>query len=178
MTRETIQGRMWSALFDEHHSALTEVAEILLNRNGCPEAILQKALAELDGCSFDKAFGQSSATRAVVKAAITHNYTEIDSWIATTSSGPIDSERSGPQSLETLPWAERAAYFLRDALHYSRRDTALLLGISDAHVDELHRFARKRMGIPVEVLHQSHKPHLRSTCAVQSSHSLAFASYE
>ena len=67
--------------------------------------------------------------------------------------------------LEALPWAERVTYFLREVLHYSRRDCALLLGISDANVDELNRFARKRMGIPVETLHQlphaAHETQLR-----------------
>ena len=58
MAREINQGRMWSALFEQHHSELMEVAEILLYRNGSPESILQTALAELDGRTFDKSSGQ------------------------------------------------------------------------------------------------------------------------
>jgi hypothetical protein len=44
-----------------------------------------------------------------------------------------------------LPWPERAVYFLREALRYSRRDTALLLGMSDANIDQLYLFAQKRI---------------------------------
>jgi len=178
MAREIDQGRMWSALFEEHHSKLMEVAEMLLYRNGSPEAILDTALAELNVRPFDKAFGCVAATRAVAKAAIAHNYTGIDSWIITASSGTIDYEHPGPRPLEALPWAERAIYFLRDVLHYSRRDSALLLGISDANVDELSRVARKRMGIPVEDLYQSRVPYTRPTRSVCPAHSMAFAAFE
>ena len=178
MTRQTNQGRMWGALFEEHHSELMEVAELLLYRNGSPEAILQTAFDALAGKPFDKAFGKVAAIRCVVKAAIAHNYACIDSWILTASSGTFDDEHPGVLPLETLPWAERAAYFLRDVLHYSRRDCALLLGISDTNVDELNRFARKRMGIPVEDPHQSRIPHTRPTRAACPAHSMAFAAFE
>jgi Sigma-70, region 4 len=178
MIGKTNHAEMWRALFEEHHSQLAEVAEILLDCSGSPEQILQMAFAELEHHPLYKPFGQISAVRAVVKAAVAHNYTRIDSWIPTTSSGPIDCEHAGPQSLEILPWAERAAYFLHEVLHYSRRDIALLLGISDANVDELSRFARKRMGIPVENLHQSRMPHTRSTQAACPAHSMAFAAFE
>ena len=178
MTGHTNQGRMWSALFEEHHSALMEAAEILLYRNGSPEAILQTALAELNGTPFDKASGNVAATRAVVKAAVAHNYSGIDSWLVTASSGTIDDKLSGIRPLEALPWAERVTYFLRDVLHFSRRDCALLLGISDVNVDELNRFAKKWMGIPVENLHQSRMPHIRPTLAACPAHSMAFAAFE
>jgi hypothetical protein len=41
----------------------------------------------------------------------------------------------------TLTWPERALYLLREALGY----TALLLGMSDANIDQLHKFAEKRI---------------------------------
>jgi len=44
-----------------------------------------------------------------------------------------------------LPWPERAVYLLREMLRYSRRDTALLLGMSDANVDQLQKFAKRRI---------------------------------
>lgn len=162
----------------KHHSRLTEVAEILLRRSGSPEQLVQTAFAELQHYPFYDPFGKISAVRAVVKATIAHNYASVDSWILTTSSGAISDERSGPQPLEAIPWAERAAYFLHEVLHYSRRDTALLLGISDAHVDELNWFAMKSMGIPVEIVHQSRTRHLNAPRAMRSAHSMAFALYE
>ena len=178
MTGNTNRGRMWDALFEEHHSELMEVAEMLLYRNGSPEAILQAAFAELDGMPFDKAFAKAAATRAVVKAALAHNYTGIDSWILTASSGTFEDEHTGLLPLEALPWAERATYFLRDVLHYSRRDCALILGICDTNVDELNRLARKRMGIFIEYPRQSRIPHTRPTQAACPAHSMAFAAFE
>lgn len=178
MTREIDNGARWRALFEEHHMQLTEVAEILLDRCGSPEQILQKAFAGLEHYPFYEPFGQISAVRAVVKAAIANNYTSVDSWILTAPSGPISYEHSGLQPLEAVPWAERAAYFLHEVLHYSRRDTALLLGISDAKVDELNKFAKKRMGLPIDARIYAQTTHSRQTRAVGSAHSMAFATYE
>ena len=178
MKHETSRGGMWRALFEKHHSQLTEVAEILLHRSGSPEEIVQTALAELEHRPLYEPFGKISAVRAVVKATVAHNYMSVDSWILTTPSGAINDEHPGPQPLEALPWAERAVYFLHEVLHYSQRDIALLLGISDAHLDELNGFARKSMGIPVEILHGSQQPHLNAQPAGRSMHSMAFVSYE
>jgi hypothetical protein len=178
MKHETSRGGAWSALFAKHHSQLTEVAEILLHRSGSPDEIVQTAFAELEHRPFYEPFGKISAVRAVVKAAVAHNYISVDSWILTTSSGAINDEHPGPQPLEALPWAERAVYFLHEVLHYSQRDIAVLLGISDAHVDNLNWLARKSMGIPVEILHGSRQPHLSAQPAGRSLHSMAFASYE
>jgi hypothetical protein len=179
MVRKTNHAARWQALFEEHHSQLTEIAEILLHRVGSPEQVLRAALTKLehDPC-YEKPFGKISAVRAVAKAAIARNYESGDSRILTSSSAPISYEHSGPQPLEALLWPERAAYFLHEVLHYSRRDTALLLGISDANVDALNRFAKKRMGIPVATLHPAHTPRPSGTCAGPSGHSMAFASYE
>jgi hypothetical protein len=147
MTRETNKDGMWISLFEEQHSRLSEVAEVLLYRNVSPEQILEKALAELEGRPFRMAFGLVSATRAVVKAAIAYNHRDTDSPVGVASSGPVINVHSGALPLEALPWAERAVYFLRDVLRYSRRDTALLLGMSDAEVDQLNKFAGKHMGV-------------------------------
>jgi hypothetical protein len=147
MTRQTNKEGMWISLFEEQHSRLSEVAQMLLYRSVSPEPILEKALAELEGRPFRTAFGLISATRAVVKAAIAYNHRDTDSRVRVGSSGPVINVHSGPLPLEALPWAERAVYFLRDILRYSRRDTALLLGMSDGEVDQLNKFAGTRMGI-------------------------------
>ncbi len=47
--------------------------------------------------------------------------------------------------IATLPWAERAVYFLHGVLHYSCQETALLLGLSDIQIDQLYTFAAKRI---------------------------------
>ena len=58
MTRETNHEGMWRALFEEHHSQLTEAAEILLQRSGSPEQILRTALCGI---------GTPSVLRAIRK---------------------------------------------------------------------------------------------------------------
>jgi Sigma-70, region 4 len=51
-----------------------------------------------------------------------------------------------PQSpAASIPAQERMVYFMRDILGYSTRDTSLLVGISDSHVERLLSFARKRI---------------------------------
>jgi hypothetical protein len=152
MTRETNREGMWTSLFEEQHSRLSEVAEVLLYRNVSPEHILEKALGDLESRPFPTAFGLVSATRAVVKATIAYNHSDTDSRVGVASSGQIINVHSGPLLLEALPWAERAVYFLRDVLRYSRRDTALLLGMSDDEVDQLNRFASKRLGVQVALV--------------------------
>jgi DNA-directed RNA polymerase specialized sigma24 family protein len=104
----------------------------------------------LEGHPFDEFFGQVSALRAVVKAAIAYNYTLIDPRTAFASQLTVDDGGMAAPLLAALPWPERAVYFLSEILHYSRRDTALLLGISDCSVEQLIRFGRKRIESPAD----------------------------
>jgi hypothetical protein len=55
-----------------------------------------------------------------------------------------------------LPWPERAVYLLREVLRYSRRDTALLLGMSDSNIDQLHSWPRG-----ISVISAMHPPNCR-----------------
>lgn len=176
MTRTQSQETKWQAFFQQERSTLMEIAEILLYRNGCPEDILQTALGE--SCSSPFYQPSVTATRAIVKAAIAHNYQFTDSWIATASSGPVPYELYGPLPLEALPWAERAVYFLREVLGYSVRDTALLLGTSDSNVDQLNRLAAKRMGLHIHPVAHSDAPRTTGPRAGRYAHSMPFAAFE
>ena len=164
MTRETNHGAMWRALFDEQKSQLTEIAEILLYRCGSPEQIVQSALTQLEHEPFYEPSAKVSSFRAVVKATIAYNYSIDNPETVLASRVSVSERNAGPLPLESLPWAERAVYFLREVLQYSRRDTALLLAISDANVDQLSRFAKKRIGIRAD----------RPVNAVRSVQSLAY----
>ena len=44
-----------------------------------------------------------------------------------------------------IPAQERLVYFMRDILEFSTRDTSLLIGITDAQVESLLSFARRRI---------------------------------
>ncbi|WP_433968548.1 hypothetical protein [Tunturiibacter gelidiferens] len=50
----------------------------------------------------------------------------------------------GSSQIGVLQWPERAVYFLCGLLRYSYQETTLLLGMSDANVDQLYKFAAKR----------------------------------
>ena len=82
-----------------------------------------------------------SALRAVVKAAIALNQGVGDGG----SDASMQFTVSVP-GFAAAPWRERAVLFLREVLRYSRRDTALLLRISDGDVDQLLHYARQRSG--------------------------------
>jgi hypothetical protein len=140
------QVDMWQTLFNEQRLALTVVAEMVLRCHVSPEQILSKALTALENSPLYENFGQVSATRAVVKAAIAHNREAANSSIESETLGPAKKEFPGTSHIGMLPWSERAVYFLRGVLGYSRRDTALLLGMSDANIDQLYKFAEKRIG--------------------------------
>ena len=178
MTRATDHVGMWRTLFREEHSELAHAAEMTLYQRGSQEQILTTALTELEGRPFHEGFGLVSALRAVVKAAIAHNYQLLDPQIALTMPVSGNDGYEGAQSLEALPWAERAAYFLREVLHYSRRNTALLLGISDANVDQLTRLAEKRMASATDTADRSRMPQTISAYAVGSGSSIALAAHE
>jgi hypothetical protein len=174
MARLGNQGDKWRILFHERRAELSAVAETLLFRKISTEGILDTALMALEGSLFHEVFGPISALRAVVKAAIASGCEVRNSQFQVVSANSMTDGLLGGLPTGTLPWFEHAAYFLREVLHYSRRDTALLLGISDLNVDELNRFARRRMGVPID----SQTPNVNSTRAVRSGHSMAFAAYE
>jgi hypothetical protein len=178
MTRESIQEEKWRTLFQEQHARLVLTVETLLYRNESPEQILRAALTELEGGPFHEFFGQVSALRAVVKAAIAHNYTLLGPQ--TTPSPPVsvnDGNLAAP-FLAALPWSERAVYFLSEILHYARRDTALLLGISDSNVDQLIRFAKKRIGSPANTFVPLQSPEISHPRTLDSRRSMTFSSFE
>jgi hypothetical protein len=138
-------NQTWRALFDEQDATLTAVAEILSASGVSPEQILKEALVALEGSPLHRDFGQNSAIRAVVKASISRNRRAADSTVKSAESDVPKYRFPGIPPIGLLPWSERAVYFLREALRYSRRDTALLLGMSDANIDQLYTFAERRV---------------------------------
>ena len=148
MTRAQHQAKpsgTWPALFNEQRATLIAVAEMLLPSRVAPGQVLEQALTSLEGSALHDTFGQICAIRAVVKAAIAYKLKNAN--CATEAEEPVPQKYQFPPipHVDMLPWPERAVYFLRETLRYSRRDTALLLGMSDANIDQLHKFAEKRI---------------------------------
>lgn len=138
-------GGQWRTLFDEQGATLTVVAEMLLRDRVPPGQILDQARAALEGSSFRDPFAQVAAIRAVAQAAIAYNRSTANSAIETEILDPWKQRFPLIPNAGMLPWPERAVYFLRGVLRYSCQDTALLLGMSDANIDQLHKFAQKRI---------------------------------
>ena len=138
-------SRTWPALFSEQRATLTTVAEMLLPSRVASGQVLEQALTSLEGSPLRDTFGQICAIRAVAKAAIAYKLKNAN--CASEAESPVTPKHQFPgiQHVGMLPWPERAVYFLREGLRYSRRDTALLLGISDANIDQLHKFAERRI---------------------------------
>jgi DNA-directed RNA polymerase specialized sigma24 family protein len=135
----------WSRFFSEQHSVLAFAARTLL-RQGHAEPVLSQALAMLQGSTPSENYWHAFAMRTVVKAAISRNLeSRLSDKVVDISSYESREDLEALQ-MAGLPWAERAVYFLRKILRYSRRDTALLMRMSDANVDQLLMFAEKRIG--------------------------------
>ncbi len=168
----------WRDLFQEQRVRLAQAARMLMCRQEDPNRILASALGELKDSRFDEVFGPAWAVREVVKATIARNQLAEKQEIEPAMDEVLLQSCLEPFPLEALPWLERAAYFLREVLHYARRDTALLLGLSDGNVDQLTRFAKKRIAIfDVQVVKspQAYEHPIRSIGATSS---LAFAPYK
>lgn len=144
MRQKANHEEKWHTLFKKERTTLKIAATMILRRKASTESVLHSALEELEGRPFYEAFGLASALRSVVKAAIAYNQTVTDREDPLPSSAVVTDEADVELPLMKLPWPERAVYFLCEILKYSRRNTALLLGISDTNVDQLKGIAKKR----------------------------------
>lgn len=140
----TEQEDMWIALFDDNHADLALVAEMLLDRHLSPEIILRRAGTYLESSRSKVTFG--AAIRAVVETAIQYNHDTDNSPLE--ASAPIPAKLRIPElsQIAALPWPERTVYFLRGVLHYSCQEIAHLISLTDVQIDQLYKFAAKRLG--------------------------------
>jgi hypothetical protein len=138
------QQEMWRTFFDDNHADLVLVAETLLRYPQSPERVLRKALSNLEGSPCEVTFGQ--AILAVIDTAIEYNRETANSPLQPTTPPPVKLRVPGMLQIAMLPWHERAVYFLRGVLHYSCQETGRLLDLSDVQIDQLYKFAAKRIG--------------------------------
>ena len=138
------QQEMWRIFFDDNHADLVLVAETLLRYPLSPERVLRKALSNLEGSPSEVTLEQ--AIQAVIDTAIEYNRETAVSPFQVMTPPPVKLRIPGMSQITMLPWAERAVYFLRGVLHYSREETGLLLDLNDVQIDQLYKFAVKRLG--------------------------------
>jgi hypothetical protein len=143
-TELTTEQEMWRTLFDDNHADLVIVAQMLLRCDLSPERILRKALSELESSPCEITFGQ--AIHTVIETSIDYNRETANSPLQARTPPPAKLRVPGLPQIATLPWPERAVYFLRGVLRYSCEETGLLLNLSDVQIDQLHKFAVKRIG--------------------------------
>ena len=145
MTRtELEQEEMWRTFFDDNHSDLVIVAEMLLCSHLSPERVLRKALSGLESSPCEATFEQ--AIQAVIDTAIEYNRETTNSPFQATTPPPVKLRVPGISQIARLQWPERAVYFLRGILHYSCEEIGLLLNMRDVQIDQLYRIAAKRIG--------------------------------
>ena len=168
----------WRDLFEKQHVTLEEAAFMVLYRQEDPEEILSSAINQLKNRPFHDIFGPACALREVIKAGIARNEDSLEQEIEPQVGIALHRWHSGPLPLEALPWAERAVYFLHEVQHYARRDTALLLGMSDGEVDHLKKSAKKRMGYPEDPPAREFQRQIHPSASFRVRHSIAFAVYE
>jgi hypothetical protein len=140
----TEQEEMWRTFFDDNHADLVIVAETLLRCHLSPERVLRKALSGLESSPCEVTFEQ--AIQAVIDTVIEYNRETADSPLQTRTSLPVKLRVPGMSQIAMLPWPERAVYFLRGILDYSCEETRLLLDLSDVQIDQLYKFAARRIG--------------------------------
>ena len=168
----------WRNLFERQAATLEEAAHMLLCRQEDPKEILRSVVNQLKNQPFDDVFAPVCALREVIKAAIARNDESSGQDFELQADIALQRWHSGPLPLEALPWAERAVYFLQEVQHYARRNTALLLGMSDAEVDQLKKSAEKRMGFPEDPPEPEFHWRTHPLATIRVRHSIAFAVYE
>ncbi len=142
-TELSTEQEMWRTFFDDNHADLVIVAEMLLRCHLSPERILRKALSGVESSPCEVNFEQ--AICAVIDATLEHNR-EIANTPTQAETPPLIKLRvPGISQIARLPWPERAVYFLHGILHYSCEEIGLLLDLSDVQIEQLYKFAAKRI---------------------------------
>ena len=127
----------WEESLEFYRDQLRSYLGYMIQCN-CAEEILTKVDAEVKDATVPDNFRLRFMVRIMVQKAIDHMRECND-----TSGKPLSATTD--LSLKAVPVQARLVYFLRDILEYSKRDTSLLIGISDVQVDKLLSLARKRI---------------------------------
>lgn len=135
------------AIFTAEHPRLLLAATALLACHECAVGLLKEVYEEFLNAYICRGFEYAFALRSIARRAIAHLQ-----HLPGTSEGVLQCNHSDRVHekefhLKSLPWPERAAYFLREVLGYSRRDASLLIGMSDTNVDQFLSFGRRRIAV-------------------------------
>ncbi len=104
------------------------------------DVLLAKVEAEVKDRSVPDAFKYRFMVRVLVRHVIEH----VQDRTQVMESAHIHSSVCAGSAGHFPAW-ERLVYFMRDILGYSKRETSLLIGTTDADVEKLLSLARKRI---------------------------------
>jgi DNA-directed RNA polymerase specialized sigma24 family protein len=125
----------------------------------CDDAVLADVESEVKNRYVPDEFKFRFMTRALTRHVIQHMRE------CTQSGERLDSESDDwADPSRGMPALERLVYFMRDILEYSKRDTSLLIGITDAQTERRLAMARKRLDLSAG----------SSTLKIESSHEIYF----
>lgn len=105
----------------------------------CDHQILAKVETEVRERSVPDEFKLPFLLRTLVRNVILHLRG------CSQSKGTWERSAEDSSAVAYIPGQERLVYFMRDILEYSTRNTSLMIGITDAQVEKLLSFARKRI---------------------------------
>lgn len=148
--RRNVYAAQWDRFLVRYQSELQSCATYLLPC-GCSEHVVKQVEAEAIEVAVPDEFKRTFLLRTLVKAVIKH----IGECAYGARLRYTDSAFEISLAGENLPTYERIAYFLRQILKCQTRDASLLMGVSDAQVETLLSFARRRLEV-TEALPRSH----------------------
>lgn len=126
-----------------------------------PEAVLSRTLVSVEGATVANGFEFPYAIRSLVIEALA---VARDAPMQPEPSEQFRPDRSIEARIEGLPRQECVVLFLREVLEFSRRETSLLLKMSDENVDRLLTLAWKRLGdlepyclVPLKSRYSAHR---------------------
>jgi hypothetical protein len=127
----------WDKALSLYHGQLEFYLDYLVPCK-CDHGIVAKIEAEVRDRWVADEFKLRFLMRTLVRSVIHHLRECIHEEVDLHSPTKDDS-------FGEIPTQERLVYFMRDILEYSTRDTALLIGMTDAQVEEILSLVRRRI---------------------------------
>jgi len=133
------EGISWGSAVSLYRDRLGYYVDFLLECD-CAAGILERVEADVKHQSVPDEFKLRFMMRALMRRVIQHLREH-----AQTANGMDSESAEVPAPGKSLPAMERLVYCMRDILEYPTRDVSLLIGITDAQVERLLSYARKRL---------------------------------
>jgi hypothetical protein len=132
-------------LLKVQHDRLVLAAQTFLSCYTCAVEVAGEACCHLECAHVNVGFESSFLLREVVSLSIARISQSSRASDEAFQCNRQNHDHGTELQAAALPWPERAVFLMRDVLRYSRRETALLLRMTDAQIEQLTGFARNRI---------------------------------